>query len=86
MEARDVMKKSIRHVVQDLDRIGAIVRKTEQQLDFCKSAPDQEKLHVIKEELGEVHARLDGVREFVLSCQRRAVMSEPPEEEVDIWL
>ena len=87
MEPKTEMKKSIRHVIQDLDRIGAIVRLAERQLrELCRNSPAQEKLFSMSEELQEVHARLDGVKEFVLSCQRRALSLDVPPEEPDIWL
>ncbi len=87
MEPKTVMKKSIRHVIEDLDHIGAIVRLAEHQLEeLSRSSPEKDKLLSMGEELQEVHARLDGVKEFVLSCQRRALALDVPPEEPDIWL
>lgn len=80
------MKLSIRHFLGDLDRVDSIVRTIEQELDtVCRSSPESDRLAGMREGLGEVHARLDGVREFILACERRAA-HEPQEQDIDLWL
>lgn len=86
MEPKAMMKKSIRQVIEDLEHIGAIVRAAEHQLEELSKCPKKENIFAMNEELQEVHARLEGVKEFVLSCQRRAMTLDVPQEEPDIWI
>ena len=86
MERKNVMKKTIKHILADLDRVSAVVRMVEQELnDLGHHTQPSSKLAGMKEKLGEIHARLDGMREFVLHCQSQAV-EEPLDQEVDVWL
>lgn len=40
---------------------------------------------LVKEQVDEVHARLEGVREFI--CAVRELVIQPPhEEEIDLWM
>ena len=80
------MKKTIAHLIRDLDRMSAVVREVEEELVTTKpSSFTTRKIMTIKEKLGEIHARLDGVREFVVLCQRKAEVETVPEE-MDVWL
>lgn len=86
MEQNLIMKKSIKHILADLDRVGAIVRAVEQELsELGPRVHPSPKVADMKEKLGEVHARLDGMREFVLQCQLQAT-GEPVSEDTDVWL
>lgn len=86
MEPKQRMKLSIRKLTDDVERIGAIVRSVEHKLDtVCRSPGPPETLAQMQEELGEIHARLDGVREFILSCERRA-LEKPEQQDIDLWL
>ena len=86
MEQNLIMKKSIKHILSDLERVGAIVRAVEQELsELGPRVHPSPKIADMKEKLGEVHARLDGMREFVLQCQRQAT-GEPVSEDMDVWL
>lgn len=86
MEPLELMKLSVEKLLHDLDRIGGVIRKAEHELGGVCSAPNRDAIvSSLKEELSEAHARLDGVREFVLSCRKRAT-ELPEEEDIDLWL
>ncbi len=86
MEPKLKMGKTIKHLLHDVDHIGAIVREVEEDLVAARpSSLTMKKILAMKEKLGEVHARLDGLREFVINCQRQAT-EEPAVQEMDVWL
>ena len=86
MEPKELMMLSVERLVHDLDRIGSVVRRAERELDVVCSASNREAIvSSLKEELSEAHARLDGVREFVLACRKRST-ELPEEEDIDLWL
>ncbi|MEX1138199.1 MAG: hypothetical protein WEB33_07870 [Bacteroidota bacterium] len=86
MESKDIMKLSVERLENDLERISSIVRTVESELgNVCDAANRQSLVLAMKVQLSEIHARLDGVREFVMACRRRAL--EPRvEEDIDLWL
>ncbi len=86
MEPKQKMNKTIRHLLLDIERISAVVREVEEELVAARpSTLTTRKIMVLKEKLSEVHARLDGIHEFVLSCQRQAT-EQPAVQEMDVWL
>ena len=86
MEPKQRMNKTIRHLLHDVERISAVIREVEEELVTARlSSLTARKIVVLKEKLGEVHARLDGVHEFILSCQRQA-NEQPVVQEMDVWL
>lgn len=86
MEPKLKMSKTIRHLLHDIERISAVVREVEEELVTARpSSLTTKKILVLKEKLGEVHARLDGIHEFVLGCQRQA-QEQPVVQETDVWL
>ncbi|HEX9614018.1 MAG TPA: hypothetical protein VGA55_00845 [Bacteroidota bacterium] len=86
MELKELMKLSIERLLRDVDRISSVIHRAEHEIDGVCSAPNREVIVAsMKEELGEAHARLDGIREFVLSCRKRAT-EIPEEEDIDLWL
>ncbi len=86
MEPKQKMNKTIRHLLHDIERISTVVREVEEELVTARpSSLTTRKIVMIKEKLGEVHARLDGVREFVINCQRQA-NEQPAVQEMDVWL
>lgn len=87
MEPKKLMNQKIGLLVHDVDRIGEIVRRVEKELNgVCTARPEDPKLLTIKEQLSEIHTRLEGVREFVLACQLQANGNVPQQEEIDVWL
>lgn len=85
-KSKAVMKLSVERLENDLERISSIVRLVESELgNVCNAANRQSLVLAMKVQLGEIHARLDGVREFVKACRQRAL--EPrSEEDIDVWL
>lgn len=84
MEPKQNMNKTIKHILHDIDHIGAVVRQVEEELVTAHPL-NKRKVLILNEKLGEIHARLDGMREFVINCQRQA-REEPIEHEIDVWL
>lgn len=86
MERKQVMKKTIRHILSDLERIRTVVHMLEEELnDLEHHVHPASKVAGMKEKLSEIHARLDGMKEFVEHCQKQSAV-ELVEQEVDIWL
>lgn len=86
MDANDRMKHQIDRIIRDLDHIGSVVRATESDLSAAmREPPTEERFAGMRARLSEVHARLDGLREFALACERRMAGRET-EEELDVWL
>lgn len=90
LNPRTLMHRSIRRVEADLERIGTIVRTVERELDELPSTRRGRDLVAgMKEQLGEVHTRLEGLYAFVLACEQKA--ARPPEsplesDDIDVWL
>ncbi len=86
MDVNGRIMQRIDRMVQDIDTIGSIVRTTEEELASVLSEdPGNERWHHMRSRLSEVHARLDGLKEFAIACERR-MAGTAQEEEVDIWL
>ncbi len=86
MEPKDKMNKTFRHLLHDVDRISTVVREVEEELVTARpSSLTTRRIVQMKERLGEVHARLEGVHEFIVNCQRE-VSEQPSSQEVDVWL
>ena len=86
MESKQIMKLSVERLEHDIERITTIVRSVESELEQVCKSPDRESLVLaMKVQLGEIHARLDGVKEFVAACRHRA-LDPRIEEDIDLWL
>ena len=86
MDSKQLMKLSVERLENDLERITTIVRAVEEELgDVCKSADRQSLVLAMKVQLGEIHTRLEGVKEFVLACRHR-VLDPRIEEDIDLYL
>lgn len=86
MDERDRMKQNIQMIIGDIESIGVVVRHTEHELSqVMTESPAQERLASMRSRLSEVHARLDGLKEFALRCERKMAGTES-EEELDLWL
>lgn len=85
-DAKTIMQRSVRRVEEDLERIGTIVRTVERELAGIQSASNPlDLIGTMKEQLSEVHMRLEGLYAFVQACERRAFSSAKPED-IDLWL
>jgi hypothetical protein len=86
MDPNEHVKQNIDRIVHDIDQIGSVVRMTEAELAaVMKESPNVDRWASMKSRLSEVHARLDGLKEFALACERRMAGSAS-EEELDVWL
>lgn len=80
------MKLSVDRLEADIARITDIVRSVERELGRVGNAAHQGSLLLaMKVQLGEIHSRLEGVREFVRLCRRRA-LDPRPQEDPEFWL
>ncbi len=74
-------------LLRDMERIRTIICRVEQQLDELHvKCSDRDTFLTMKEELSEVHTRLEGVQEFVVSCKKEVNRSPEESEEFEIWL
>lgn len=81
------MDKKMETLLHDVERIRTIICRVEQQLDELHvTCSDRDTFLTMKEELSEVHTRLEGVQEFVLSCKKEAHRSPEDTEEFEVWL
>jgi len=86
MGTKERMKQNIDRIVQDVDQIGSVVRATEAELAVLSDElRGDDRWLAIRSQLSEVHARLDGLKEFALACERR-MAGATSEEELDVWL
>ena len=82
-----MMNQKIKMLLGDVERITTVVSSAEERLaQLHVSRPEGAKLVSIREELAEVHTRLEGVREFVLACQSKANRKTAEQEDIDVWL
>lgn len=87
MEESQVMDQKMEALIQHVERISAIVNSVQQQLaQLHVKCSDKDTFLTMKEELSEVHTRLEGVREFVAACQRQVTGTTDESEEMEIWL
>lgn len=87
MESKQEMKKSIKVLLRDVNRISAIVASVQRELLQVEPLlQNKSKLPNMKEELDEAHARLEGIRDFILRCEQRALKPKTQPEDIDVWL
>jgi hypothetical protein len=87
MTKKEEMYRRIEELLHDADVIHEIITKAQKNLtDYLETKDDITKLEEVKVEINEVHARVEGMTEFVLACKTRVEESEKKEEEIDIWL
>lgn len=87
MEPSEMMNQKMETLIHHVDRISAIVTSVEHQLaQIHVRSTEKNTFLLMKEELSEVHTRLEGVREFVANCQRQISGSQDENEELEIWL
>ncbi|MEX1276111.1 MAG: hypothetical protein WEE20_09265 [Bacteroidota bacterium] len=87
MEPNQVMNQKMEALIHHVERISAIVTSVEHQLaQLHVKGSEKNTFLTMKEELSEVHTRLEGVREFVAACQRQIIGKTDESEEIEIWL
>lgn len=87
MEPKQEMKKSVKILLHDVNHISAIISSVQKELrQIGPLLHAESKLLSMKEELNEVHARLEGIRDFILSCEQRALKPKTEAEDIDVWL
>ncbi len=87
MEPKQEMKKSIKVLLRDVNRISAIVASVQKELLQVEPLlQNTAKLSAMKEELDEAHTRLEGIRDFILACEQRVMKPKAQTEDIDVWL
>jgi peptide subunit release factor 1 (eRF1) len=87
MEPKQMMENSIKVLLHDVDRIDTLIGSVQEELRSLEQISRVEsKVSVMKEQLGEAHARLEGVRDFIIACGRRVNRKAVEEEGIDVWL
>ena len=87
MEESQVMNQKMEALIHHVERISAIVNSVQQQLaQLHVKCSEKDTFLTMKEELSEVHTRLEGVREFVAACRRQVTGTTDGSEEIEIWL
>jgi len=87
MEPKRLMDNSIKVLLHDVDRISRLICNVQAELRSLQHLPRAEgRVSLMKEQLEEVHTRLEGVREFIIACQRRVNKRMVEEEDIDVWL
>ncbi len=87
MEPKQLRENSVKVLLHDVDRISTLICSVQTELGSLEHPPRVEStVCVMKEQLGEVHTRLEGVRDFIIACQRRVNKKAVEEEDIDIWL
>jgi hypothetical protein len=87
MEPKQIMENSIRVLLHDVDRISTLICRVQAELRSLEHLPRAEsRVSTMKEQLGEVHTRLEGIRDFVIACQHRVNKKGVEAEGIDIWL
>ncbi len=88
MNPREVMNQKVELLQDEIRRINVAVvdalRKLN-QLDYRN--PHDKRLLELKERLGVIEARIEGLAEFVNECTKLAKESDNPhQEDIDIWV
>ena len=86
VEPKELMNKRIQQLLDDVDKISFVVISVQNELgQFRTTQREEAPWALLKEQLDEVHTRLEGIREFIC-CSRREANQEQPSEEIDLWL
>lgn len=79
------MNKKIQQLLDDVDKVSFLILTLQNEVTQFQDQQREERLALVKEQLDEVHARLEGVRDFICAAQQLA-NKEPKEEEIDLWM
>lgn len=87
MNAKERMHRSIEHVIDDVLKMQDLVIKLSREIHELHVMHEHTKnLAQMKEQIGELHTRLEGVQEFLILCENRAVHPSETKTEIDVIL
>lgn len=85
--AKERMHQSIEHVIEDVLKMRDVVIKLSREIhELHVSHEHTKKLALMKEQIGELHTRLEGVQEFLILCENRVVHPSDVKTEIDVIL
>jgi cob(I)alamin adenosyltransferase len=87
MKPSRAMRQPTAQIAEDVHNIQRLLLDVQNTLErFPKTRRTDKAVQRMKEQLREVHARLDGVEEFIRRCQIQAFEQPSSSEEIDIWM
>jgi len=86
VEPKERMNERILQLLDDVDKISFVVLTVQNELgQFRTTQREEAPWALLKEQLDEVHTRLEGIREFIC-CSRQEANQEQPAEDIDLWM
>lgn len=87
MNAKERMHNSIEHVIDDVLKMQDLVIKLSREIhELHVTHEHTTKLAMMKEQIGELHTRLEGIQEFMILCENKAVHPSDMKTEIDVIL
>jgi molecular chaperone GrpE (heat shock protein) len=84
--SKELMNEKIQQLLDEVDKVNYLVITVQNELEqFAKTAHRENRMAHLKERVGEIRTRLEGVREFLCAAQELA-NRESDEEEIDLWM
>ncbi len=87
MNPKERMINSIEHAIHDITKMQDVVIKLTREIHELHVAKEHHnKILAMKEQVGELKMRLDGMQEFLYSCERPTEYNEKRLSEIDVVL
>ena len=85
MNAKERMFHSIEHAITDISKMQDVVIKLTREIHELHVQKEHDaKLAVMKEHVSMLKSRLDGMQEFLYSCERPTQFTERRLSEIDV--
>ena len=87
MNSKERMHHSIEHVIDDVLKMQDLVIKLSREIHELH-VPNEHtnKLAMMKEQIGELHTRLEGVQDFMILCENKMAHPADMKTEIDVIL
>lgn len=87
MNAKERMHNSIEHVIDDVLKMQDLVIKLSREIHELHVTHEHTgKLAMMKEQIGELHTRLEGIQEFMILCENKMEHPSDIKTEIDVIL
>lgn len=84
--SKELMNAKIQQLLDEVDKVSYLIITVQNELtQFENKAQREDRMALVKEQVDEMHARLEGIREFICAA-RELVNRQPHEEEIDLWM
>lgn len=84
--SKELMNAKIQQLLDEVDKVSYLIITLQNELtQFEDRAHQEDRMALVKEQVDEVRARLEGVREFICAA-RELANRQPHEEEIDLWM